>query len=61
MIIFIVCVVCLGALILRNIYSINRGYEEVASHLNAIRADIKLLVVYKSCRNYPTRQITGSV
>lgn len=32
-----------GTSILRNVYSINRGYENVAKRLNAIGADIKLL------------------
>ncbi len=32
-----------GASILRNIYSINRGYEEIASRLNSIGTDIRVL------------------
>ncbi|MFZ2621310.1 MAG: UDP-N-acetylglucosamine 1-carboxyvinyltransferase [Minisyncoccia bacterium] len=32
-----------GTSILRNVYSINRGYEDIAKRLNKIGADIKLL------------------
>lgn len=32
-----------GTSILRNVYSINRGYEEIATRLNSIGADIKVL------------------
>ncbi len=32
-----------GTSILRNVYSINRGYEDIAARLNAIGADITLL------------------
>ncbi|MDD3662385.1 MAG: UDP-N-acetylglucosamine 1-carboxyvinyltransferase [Candidatus Pacebacteria bacterium] len=32
-----------GISILRNVYMINRGYEEIAERLNAIGADIKIL------------------
>src|SRR3989339_19009 len=32
-----------GTSILRNVYMINRGYEEIADRLNAIGADIKIL------------------
>lgn len=32
-----------GASILRNVYMINRGYEEIAERLNRIGADIKIL------------------
>ncbi len=32
-----------GKSILRNVYSIRRGYEEIASRLNALGADIKIL------------------
>ena len=42
----IVLVAMLGAKgksILRNVYSINRGYENIAQRLNTIGADIKLL------------------
>ncbi len=34
---------CKGTSILRNVYSINRGYEDIAKRLNAIGADITLL------------------
>ncbi|MEK7136085.1 MAG: UDP-N-acetylglucosamine 1-carboxyvinyltransferase, partial [Patescibacteria group bacterium] len=43
MIIFIAMLAAPGTSILRNIYSINRGYEEIASRLNAIGADIKVI------------------
>lgn len=32
-----------GTSILRNVYMINRGYEEIAKRLNSIGADIKIL------------------
>ena len=32
-----------GTSILRNVYMINRGYEEIAERLNQIGADIKIL------------------
>ena len=32
-----------GSSILRNVYSINRGYEEIATRLNAIGAEIEVL------------------
>lgn len=32
-----------GASILRNVYMINRGYEEIAERLNSIGADIKII------------------
>jgi UDP-N-acetylglucosamine 1-carboxyvinyltransferase len=32
-----------GTSLLRNVYSINRGYEEIARRLNAIGADIKII------------------
>jgi UDP-N-acetylglucosamine 1-carboxyvinyltransferase len=32
-----------GTSVLRNVYSINRGYEEIASRLNSIGADIRVL------------------
>ena len=32
-----------GTSILRNVYMINRGYEEIAERLNSIGADIKIL------------------
>lgn len=32
-----------GTSILRNVYSINRGYEEIAQRLNSLGADIKIL------------------
>lgn len=32
-----------GISILRNVYSINRGYEEIASRLNSIGAEVKVL------------------
>jgi len=32
-----------GASILRNVYMINRGYEEIAKRLNSIGADIKII------------------
>jgi UDP-N-acetylglucosamine 1-carboxyvinyltransferase len=32
-----------GTSILRNVYMISRGYEEIADRLNSIGADIKIL------------------
>ena len=32
-----------GTSILRNVYMINRGYEEIAERLNSIGADIEIL------------------
>ena len=43
MIILIAMLASDGVSILRNIYSIKRGYEEIAERLNSIGADIKLL------------------
>lgn len=43
MIIFVAMLGAKGESILRNVYSINRGYEDVAKRLNEIGADITLL------------------
>jgi len=43
MIILIAMLASEGTSILRNVYSINRGYEEIAKRLNSIGADIKIL------------------
>lgn len=43
MIILIAMLAAEGTSILRNVYSINRGYEEIASRLNSIGADIRIL------------------
>ena len=43
MIILVAMLGAKGPSILRNVYSINRGYENIAKRLNAIVADIKLL------------------
>lgn len=43
MIILIAMLAAEGISILRNVYSINRGYEEIASRLNSIGADIQIL------------------
>ncbi len=43
MIIFISMLAAEGTSILRNVYMINRGYEEIAKRLNSIGADIKIL------------------
>ncbi len=43
MIIFVAMLGAKGVSILRNVYSIKRGYENVAERLNAIGADIKLI------------------
>jgi UDP-N-acetylglucosamine 1-carboxyvinyltransferase len=32
-----------GTSVLRNVYSINRGYEEIAERLNSIGASIKII------------------
>lgn len=43
MIILIAMLAAKGTSILRNVYSINRGYEDIASRLNSIGADIRVL------------------
>ena len=43
MVIFISMLAAPGTSILRNVYMINRGYEEIAERLNKIGADIKIL------------------
>jgi UDP-N-acetylglucosamine 1-carboxyvinyltransferase len=43
MVIFISMLGAPGTSILRNVYMINRGYEEIAERLNSIGADIKIL------------------
>lgn len=43
MIILITMLASHGTSILRNVYMINRGYEEIAERLNSIGADIKIL------------------
>ncbi len=43
MVIFISMLAAPGVSILRNVYMINRGYEEIAERLNSIGADIKIL------------------
>lgn len=43
MIVFVAMLGAKGTSILRNVYSIKRGYENVAERLNAIGADIKIL------------------
>jgi len=43
MIILISMLAAEGTSILRNVYMINRGYEEIAERLNSIGADIKIL------------------
>lgn len=43
MIILISMLAAPGTSILRNVYMINRGYEEISERLNAIGADIKIL------------------
>jgi len=43
MIILISMLAAPGVSILRNVYMINRGYEEIAKRLNSIGADIKIL------------------
>jgi UDP-N-acetylglucosamine 1-carboxyvinyltransferase len=43
MVILIAMLAANGKSILRNVYMINRGYEEIAERLNSIGADIKIL------------------
>lgn len=43
MIILIAMLAAEGTSILRNVYSINRGYEEIAKRLNSIGADIRVV------------------
>ena len=43
MIILVAMLGAKGQSILRNVYSINRGYEDIAKRLNAIGTDITLL------------------
>ncbi|MEK7471308.1 MAG: UDP-N-acetylglucosamine 1-carboxyvinyltransferase [Patescibacteria group bacterium] len=43
MVILISMLAAQGTSILRNVYMINRGYEEIAQRLNSIGADIKIL------------------
>lgn len=43
MIILIAMLACEGKSVLRNVYSIARGYEEIAEKLNAIGADIRVI------------------
>ncbi|MBI3888582.1 UDP-N-acetylglucosamine 1-carboxyvinyltransferase [Candidatus Nomurabacteria bacterium] len=43
MVIFISMLAAPGTSILRNVYMINRGYEEITERLNGIGADIKIL------------------
>ena len=43
MVILISMLAASGTSILRNVYMINRGYEEIAERLNSIGADIKIL------------------
>ena len=43
MVILISMLAAEGTSILRNVYMINRGYEEIAKRLNSIGADIKIL------------------
>ena len=43
MVILISMLAAPGTSILRNVYMINRGYEEIAKRLNSIGADIKIL------------------
>jgi len=43
MVILISMLAAKGTSILRNVYMINRGYEEIAKRLNSIGADIKIL------------------
>ena len=44
MVILIAMLAAEGTSILRNVYMINRGYEEIAKRLNSIGADIKILI-----------------
>ncbi|MFA7192488.1 MAG: UDP-N-acetylglucosamine 1-carboxyvinyltransferase [Candidatus Paceibacterota bacterium] len=43
MVILIAMLAASGTSVLRNVYMINRGYEEIAERLNSIGADIKIL------------------
>jgi UDP-N-acetylglucosamine 1-carboxyvinyltransferase len=43
MVILIAMLAATGKSILRNVYMINRGYEEIAERLNSIGADIKII------------------
>ena len=43
MVIMIAMLAAPGTSILRNVYMINRGYEEIAKRLNSVGADIKIL------------------
>jgi UDP-N-acetylglucosamine 1-carboxyvinyltransferase len=43
MIILIAMLAAQGTSVLRNVYSINRGYEEIAQRLNKIGAKIEVL------------------
>jgi UDP-N-acetylglucosamine 1-carboxyvinyltransferase len=43
MIILVAMLGAKGTSILRNVYAINRGYENIAERLNAIGADVTLL------------------
>lgn len=43
MVIMIAMLAAPGTSILRNVYMINRGYEEIAKRLNSVGADIKVL------------------
>jgi UDP-N-acetylglucosamine 1-carboxyvinyltransferase len=43
MVILISMLAAPGTSILRNVYMINRGYEEIAKRLNSIGADIKII------------------
>jgi UDP-N-acetylglucosamine 1-carboxyvinyltransferase len=43
MIVLIAMLAAEGTSILRNIYSISRGYEEIAQRLNSIGADIRVI------------------
>ena len=43
MIIFIAMLAAPGVSVLRNVYSIQRGYEEIAERLNQLGADVKVL------------------
>jgi UDP-N-acetylglucosamine 1-carboxyvinyltransferase len=43
MIVLIAMLAAEGTSVLRNVYSINRGYEEIAKRLNSIGADIRVV------------------
>lgn len=43
MIILIAMLAAPGTSVLRNVYSINRGYEEIAKRLNSIGADVRII------------------